>query len=342
MNPQPADVTLVIPGRNAERTIRGCLDAAVSLLGREGLSGIIFVDDGSTDPTPRIVAEYPVTCLRRDGKGPGGARNVGWRAATTPLVWFMDADCVVEPDALRLLLPHLDDPEVAGVGGSYANLHPESLLACLIHEEIRERHLSMGRDVDYLGSFNVLYRREVLESVDGFDEERFNAPGAPGAEDADLSYRITKQGHRLRAEPRALTGHHHPTRLRRYLRAQRLHGYWATRLYLSHRDRALENSYSNAVDHVQPVVAIAALVALPGLAFPRFRLLSVALLVVLLVLHLPMTWRLVRRTGTWRMTWFAPLGMVRAVARGIGMGRGVLGLVLERIKPRGGAPGLAA
>lgn len=337
MKPQPADVTLVIPGRNAAGTIRACLDAAVPLLEPDGLSEILFVDDGSSDSTPEIVSEYPVTCLQIEARGPGGARNIGWRAAKTPLIWFMDADCVVEPDALDLLFPHLDDPDVAGVGGSYGNMRPDSLLACLIHEEIRERHLSMRGDVDYLGSFNVLYRRDVLESVGGFDEESFNAPGAPGAEDADLSYRIAKLGYRLRLEPRALTGHHHPTGLRSYLRSQRLHGFWGVRLYARHRDRALGNSYSSAVDHVQPVVAVATLAGLPALAFPRVRVAWLTLPLALFLLHLPMTWRLLRRTRDLRMVSHAPLGMVRAVVRGIGMSLAVLRLLVDGLRRRGGA-----
>ena len=90
---------------------------------------------------------------------------------------------------------------MAGVGGSYDNAVPGSLLACLIHEEIRCRHLAMDPEaVDYLGSFNVLYRREILERVGGFDESEFNGPGAPGAEDADLSFRVAELGFRLRFE----------------------------------------------------------------------------------------------------------------------------------------------
>jgi cellulose synthase/poly-beta-1,6-N-acetylglucosamine synthase-like glycosyltransferase len=328
VKPEPLGVTLVIPGRNAERTIASCLDAAVPLLGHDGLQEIIFVDDGSTDRTPEVVGAYPVTCLKLDGRGPGAARNLGWRAATTPLIWFLDADCVAEPDTLQLLLLHLDDPDVAGVGGSYGNMHPDSLLACLIHEEIRERHLSMDADVNYLGSFNVLYRREVLESVGGFDETFITA------EDADLSYRITARGHHLRVEPSALAGHHHPTRLRPYLRTQRLHGYWASRLYARHRGNAFGNSYASFLDHIQPVVAIAALMGVPGLALSRFRFLSLALLLALFLLHLPMTGRLLRRTGSWRMALFAPLGMLRAVARGLGMCRGLVGAITYKLNPR--------
>jgi glycosyltransferase involved in cell wall biosynthesis len=329
-----AGVTLVVPGRNAARTISNCLEAAIPLVGHDGLQEIVFVDDGSTDETPRIVERYPVRCLKLAGGGPGAARNAGWRSAETPLIWFIDADCVVEPDALRLLLPHLDASDVAGVGGSYGNIEADSWLARLIHEEIRERHLSMNADVNYLGSFNVIYRRDVLESLGGFDEEHFNGPGAPGAEDADLSYRIVAVGHRLRVEPRALTGHYHPTRLKSYLRTQRLHGYWATRLYLRHRGMARRNSYASFWDHVQPPVAVAAIAGLPGLAAPPFRFLSPVLLLVLLLLQLPMTGRLLRRTKNWQMLWFAPLGMARAMARGIGMSHALLRSIPDMLRSR--------
>src|SRR5437870_415228 len=113
-------VSLVIPGRNCSRTIRECLNAVVPLLSdpRNRLGEIIFVDDGSTDDTARIVAEFPVRYLKGPGGGPGAARNIGWRAATSPLIWFIDSDCVAEPDALPLLLAKIDNAQVAGVGGS--------------------------------------------------------------------------------------------------------------------------------------------------------------------------------------------------------------------------------
>ncbi|MCH8330221.1 MAG: hypothetical protein IH946_02395, partial [Bacteroidetes bacterium] len=42
--------------------------------------------------------------------------------AANPLIWFVDSDCVAEPDALKLLLPIMDDPKVGGVSGSYSNM----------------------------------------------------------------------------------------------------------------------------------------------------------------------------------------------------------------------------
>jgi GT2 family glycosyltransferase len=325
-----ADVTLVIPGKNAERTIRPCLDAAVAVLDAGELSEIIFVDDGSTDRTPDIVREYPVRTVRLRGVGPGAARNRGWRAARSPLVWFVDSDCVIHRDALRQLLPHLDDPSVVGVGGSYLNQESESLLATLIHEEIRERHLRMRGSVDYIGSFNALYRRLVLEEVGGFDEELFNAPGAPGAEDADLSYRIVEAGHGLRVNAGSLVGHFHPTRLRAYLRSQGLHGFWGARLYALHPARAMGNSYSTALDHVQPVVAVGTLSTVPLLVTASFGWVPVAFVAALVLLQTPLTLRMLRRTGNPRLLAFIPLGVTRSFVRGLGMARGVVYAIAYR------------
>lgn len=327
------NLSLVIPGRNVATTIRGCLGAVIPMLGKWGLREIIFVDDGSTDDTARIVAAYPVTYLQVGCRGPGGARNAGWRASTGEAIWFIDADCVPEPDALEKLVKQIGYPGVAGVGGSYGNLHEDSLLARLIHEEIRARHLSMRAGVDYLGSFNVLYWRWVLERVGGFDEHEFNAPLAPGAEDADLSYRISDLGYSLRFEPDSRVGHHHPIRMGPYLRSQKLHGGWGVRLYFRHRKRAGGNSYSSWVDHIQPPLATAAVLALPSLLFSTTRLLVPLLILALIGLQLPMAIRLIRRTSQWPYAVFVPMGVVRAAARGLGMTQAAIRLLWDRPEP---------
>ncbi len=325
--------SLVVPGRNAARTLRPCLEAASAILAAGSLSEILYVDDGSTDASAEIARVYPVRCLASGGRGPGAARNAGWRATASELVWFIDSDCVAEPNALDLLLAHLGEPEVAGAGGSYSIAPGEPLLACLIHEEIRQRHLAMPEEVDFLGGFNVVYRRDVLERVGGFDESRFNGPGAPGAEDADLSFRISAAGYRLRFEPRSHVRHFHPTRLSRYMRAQRLHGFWALRLYLRHPRRGARNAYSGLLDHAQPALGLLLLPAVAGLAFPPTRWIPAALAGLLLLAQLPMTLGLLARLRQPRYLAFAPLSMARAIARGLGMAEGALSLLWTGLRP---------
>jgi glycosyltransferase involved in cell wall biosynthesis len=320
-------VTLVIPGRNAARTLAGAIDSARALPAGS-LRQILFVDDGSSDGSAELARRHGAVVMPAEGRGPGAARNVGWRRAETEWVWFIDADCSVEAETLARLRATAGNGArpVSGVGGSYSNAVPGSLLARLIHAEIRERHLGMVGETDYLGSFNVLYRRAALVEAGGFDEGWVNGPGAPGAEDADLSYRLAAAGHRLLFCPAAVVAHHHPDSLWRYLRAQRLHGFWGVRLYRRHPGRGRANAYSGPLDHLQPVLALLWVGAVPVALWARAWWLPLLLLALLLLTTLPMTFRLAGRRGP-EMLAFAPLAAVRALARGLGMLWGVLDLL---------------
>ena len=321
------DVSLVIPGRNAEATLNACLDSVVPLLDRGELEEIIFVDDGSTDSTARLAGGYPVTVLTSRGEGVGAARNLGWKAATSPLIWFVDSDCVAADDALAVLHEHLRDESVDGCSGSYTNMRPESPIATLIHEEIVQRHLSMPRSVDFLAAFNVLYRRRALEQVGGFDE-RFRK-----GQDAELAIRVRKAGGRLELDIDSLVGHFHANRLGAYLRTQREQGYWRVWLYGKHPDASRGDSYSGWTDHLQPPVALLAAASLPLTALPAGWMAPALLVLVLALLQVPMTRAIVVRTRSARLLLFAPFSMTRALWRGIGLAHGVAATILRCLRP---------
>src|SRR5579883_2718722 len=54
----------------------------------------IVVDDGSTDDTPAVLAQYGdrVRVIKRQRGGPAAARNAGVEAAKGEFVAFLDAD----------------------------------------------------------------------------------------------------------------------------------------------------------------------------------------------------------------------------------------------------------
>ncbi len=322
-----ADVTLVVPARDAGRTIASCLDAVCAIRDAAGsrLARILLVDDGSTDDTADIASVRGVEVIAGSGRGAGAARNLGIAVASTPFVWFVDADCVAAPDALDRLLPHLDDPTVAGVGGTYDIAADATLLERLIHEEIKVRHDAMPEDVDFLATFDVLYRRDVLNEIGGFDERYLKG------QDAELAFRVLEAGHRLRFERRSAVRHHHADRLSRYLRVQRQQGYWRVALHLEHRGRGA-NSYSGALDHLQPFVAAALVGSLPAIAWwPWGGLVPAVFAVVLLLMQLPMTGRMIARAGG-AMVFFMALGWIRSIWRSVGLAHGVV----DRLLARGG------
>jgi hypothetical protein len=123
--------------------------------------------------------------------------------------------------------------------------------------------------------------------------------------------------------------HHHADRLSRYLRVQRQQGYWRVALHLEHRGRGA-NSYSGALDHLQPFVAAGLVGSLPAIAWwPWGGLAPAVLALLLLIMQGPMTARMVARAGA-TMILFMPLGWIRAIWRAVGLAHGVVDRCLAR------------
>lgn len=72
---------------------------------------IICVDDGSTDESPRILAEYAtrdsrVRVITQENDGPGAARNTGMEQADGEYLIFLDSDDWFEPNFLEKMVTH--------------------------------------------------------------------------------------------------------------------------------------------------------------------------------------------------------------------------------------------
>src|SRR5881397_932356 len=113
-------ISVVVSSFNGAATIRD------TLTGLEQLDypdyEVIVVNDGSTDATPKIAAEYQVRLITTKNQGLSAARNIGVRAATGDIVAFIDDDAYPEIHWLRFLALALRDGKYVGVGGP--NLPP--------------------------------------------------------------------------------------------------------------------------------------------------------------------------------------------------------------------------
>lgn len=118
-------ISIIIPARNEAAGLRGLLPRLAGLVpGAE----IIVVDDGSTDDTAQICAEFPVRQLRHPyPKGNGAAIKSGARAASGNVLIFMDADGQHKPEDVPVLLEKFNAGYDMVVGarqsGSHAGTH---------------------------------------------------------------------------------------------------------------------------------------------------------------------------------------------------------------------------
>lgn len=333
--PTQLSVSIVIPTYNAgpalKDTIEGCLNQDYP----SDRLNVIIVDDGSAEATSSLISGYPVEYIYQDNRGPASARNTGWKAATGEIVCFTDSDCVPERSWVRKLMEGYTSEGVGGVGGSYEIRNPGSFLARLIHSEIRARHRAMPREADFLGSFNVSYRRSVLERVGGFDESfRF-----PSAEDNDLSYKVLKAGCKLVFLPDAKVGHFHTERVRKYLREQYRHGYWRVKLYRLHPDMMSGDQYSGMRDFLPPILTPLVILCMAAGAFWEAAFYAAAGLAVLMLAlngHLAASIKQ-DEVGFSRGLALGVL-FLRSFARGFGMSKGVVDFILRpRLAPKANA-----
>ncbi|MCP4642373.1 MAG: glycosyltransferase [bacterium] len=324
-------VSIVIPAHNGEATLAECLEACLNQT--QPADEVIVVDDGSTDDTARIAEGYDVHYVWQENRGPAAARNRGAAEATGEVVAFTDSDCVPAEDWLEHLTAGFEDG-VISVGGTYGMANPEPLLARIVHEEIALRHERFGKEVDFLGSFNVAYRKEAFEAVGGFDEAFTMASG----EDNDLAYRLADHG-TLRFARDAVVNHYHPDRLRPYLRTQMWHGCWRVKLYRKHPKRkGSGDRYAGTADLLAPglILLLAMAFAVQVASIPHRVPVTVSgCLVILLVtvyaaLRVPMALTLVKRTGNWRMLSYSDMAVLRDCARALGMVRGFWHFVICR------------
>jgi len=94
-------ISVIIPVYNTERYIRECLESVLNQTYKN--LEIIVVDDGSTDRTATIVAEYPqIKYLYQTNSGPSAALNKGIDASNGEFVSFIDADDYWTKDKLEL------------------------------------------------------------------------------------------------------------------------------------------------------------------------------------------------------------------------------------------------
>jgi GT2 family glycosyltransferase len=219
-------VAVVVVTWNSAREIEKCLDSL------PGVAEIVVVDNASCDQTAAVAASrHPrVRVLSNtENLGFAAAANQGVRATTSPLVLFLNPDAALA-DPLDPLVEALGEPGVAAAAGrlrdeagstqigfnlrafpTLGSLAAEALLLNRLwpSNPLNRRYRCLGldharpQDVDQPAGAFLMVRRDVLETVGGWDE-RFHPLWF---EDVDLCLRIRRAGFRIRYVPACSARH---------------------------------------------------------------------------------------------------------------------------------------
>jgi glycosyltransferase involved in cell wall biosynthesis len=199
MVPEQTDaptISVIIPAYNAGAYLHRCLDAIVA--SDYHSYECIVVNDGSSDESQAVVAQFPLQMLNlcQGPFGPAYARNRGAELARGALVFFVDADVVLAPGALqRVANVFQEQGDLTAVFGSY-DAQPE---ACGLISQYRNLlhhfvHQNGNSEASTFWAGCGAIRRTVFKEVGGFDEKLFSRPSI---EDIELGYRLRKAGYRI-------------------------------------------------------------------------------------------------------------------------------------------------
>ncbi|MEW1949521.1 glycosyltransferase family 2 protein [Pseudarthrobacter sp902506025] len=197
----PGLVSIVIAAHNEEAVIVRTLDSIRR--STYPFFEVFVADDASGDLTGRLVRDYQLRHPAMDLRIVRMHRNVGKGAALNSVlrrfargqfVMTLDADSVIQPDAITRALSYFDDPYVAGVAANVQIMEETTALGILQRFEhmigYRSKKLYSLLNCEFVvGGVASTYRMRVLRKVDFYDTDTVT-------EDIGLSAKITHLGNR--------------------------------------------------------------------------------------------------------------------------------------------------
>jgi glycosyltransferase involved in cell wall biosynthesis len=188
-------ISVVIPAYNAAQLLDQCLKSLTAFCGAS--PEIIVVDDGSTDSSKEVIAGYPaVRTLSTGGRrGPAFARNLGARAATGEILFFLDSDVCVHSNTLQIVQAAFDaNPGLDALIGSYDN-EPGSPDFLSQYRNLMHTwtHQTGAREASTFWSGCGAIRRTLFLEHSGFSESY----DRPAIEDIELGYRLVRAGRKI-------------------------------------------------------------------------------------------------------------------------------------------------
>ena len=196
-------VSIGIPAYNEEKTIAKTIESAVLLDYPKNKIEIIVVNDGSIDKTAQVVRKMiskyknmKVILINQKNGGKGKALNVAIKKSRGEYFVSLDADSFVRSDALKKILPHFTDDDVAAVLPLMKIKKPKKILEKIQWAEYMvnlfyKRLMAILDCVQVTpGPFSV-YKKDILVKVGGYDENNLT-------EDMEVTLKLQKIHYKIK------------------------------------------------------------------------------------------------------------------------------------------------
>lgn len=288
-------VTVLIPAYNEEAAIVDTVSAA--LASNYPKLEVLVVNDGSTDRTADLVLrnfgrDPRVRLLMQPNRGKPTALNHGLAEATGEITVSIDADTVVDPEAIPRLVRHFADPKVGAVAGNVKVMNRNSWLTrwqaleYITSQNLEKRAFDLLNCIPVVPGAAGAWRTDLLRSSGGFSGETV-------AEDTDLTLTIRRDGWKILYDEDAIGRTEVPETIEALIRQRFRWTFGTLQAVWKHRDVTGKPRYGTLGWIAVPnVVLFQILLPLVSPVIDFLFLLSIALwgLAQLQIAHIPQLW----------------------------------------------------
>lgn len=201
--PPPLTITVVIPAYNEEKSIEATIRSVQAQ--SWPIKGIIVVDDCSSDKTGDIARSLGVRVLRTPENQGSKARaqNYAIKYVETDLFATIDADTLLDPDAIEQTIHVFNDQNICAVSGTVIPQFVESFWERARMMEYFYGFFVFKKAQNHIrailvasGCFTV-FRTEIVKKFGGFKERTIT-------EDLDLTWELVAAGYGVYYESKAI------------------------------------------------------------------------------------------------------------------------------------------
>lgn len=253
-------VSILIPAYNEQENIRATVESV--LRSQHARREIVVVDDGSTDKTGDIVRQVisehmsePIRLVQVENGGKARALNHAMQAARYDVCAVLDADAVLDPDALTYFVQHFSDSRIAAVAGKVGTTQSKYTLDLFQALEYAIGQNIDKRAVSILGAVGVVpgpagaWRKSAIIEAGGFSSDTL-------VEDQDMTLTLLRNGKKVAYEEKAVAYTETPHTVKNFLKQRFRWVYGTIQCFWKHKRVIIERPVSGMSLIVMPNIFI--------------------------------------------------------------------------------------
>jgi len=237
-------VTVVVPAYNEEKSIRNTVSA---ILNSDYYDfEVIVVDNNSSDGTKDVLKVFKgdrrFRVIKEKKKGKFNALNRGFRMAKGDIVLAIDADTVLNSNAISKMISYFTDENITSVAGNIkiGNLNNTltrlQAIEYIVGLNLDRRAYDLFGSVPVVpGAFGAWRKKDVLEEG-GFKNDTL-------AEDADLAIRLLRKGKKIVYADDAIGYTEAPTEINQWLKQRERWTFGILQIMFKNKDMYFRTKY---------------------------------------------------------------------------------------------------